>query len=125
MYRPIEGCQLVSPGSVAIGVCRGDAGAADKVFRFSERIRRLAQDVSSEVVSEKPGRSIRCVWGVGGRIIWIVHPDQLPNGVIHIACGLRAIADAGDVPAVVILICQRHAALDNRLNQVDGAGGTG
>ena len=52
---PVEGCQLVTPRrGVAIGVCRGDAGAADGILRGCEGIRRLAQNIPTEIVGENP-----------------------------------------------------------------------
>ena len=51
---PVEGCQLVTPRSVAIGVCRGDAGAADGILWGCEGIRRLARDAPAEIIGENP-----------------------------------------------------------------------
>ena len=122
---PVEGCQLVTPRGVAIGVCRGDAGAADRILRGCEGIRRLAQNVPALIIRENPCRSVLCIGGICGRNIWIIHPNQLPDGVILVAGGLRAVADAGDVSVVIVSVSQRDTILRDSFDQPGGAVGAG
>jgi len=113
--RAVKRRQLILPSCVAVGVRVAFRGRAHRAGGI--RISRLGQDVAAQVVGIHPGGAPRA----RGHVRLVVHADQLPDSVVHIAGGLGAVADAYDVAVVVVGIGQRHAALGDGLDQAGGA----
>ena len=100
--------QLVFPGAVSISIedplqirCRYS------VLRIGIGVTFPIQDITAEVILERPGRTIAAALG----IIWIVYTDQLADCVINICVRLCSGAYGGKV--IIVIICQlMHPTID-------------
>ena len=108
--------QLVFPGAVSIGV---EDPLQIRTRQGTSRIRIAlpVQNISPEVIFERPGRTITAA----PVIIWIIYTNQLANRIIHITDRLCPVTYAGNVSIVIVGIGQRDAILRDRLDQASRA----
>ena len=107
----IERRQLILPVRIRIGERVALDSRTDAAGRV--RIRRFLLNIAAMVIGKHPRRTR----SASRRIIRVVHPNQLPQQVIHIGNFLLTVADARDIARFIICIGQFSPRLRHRANE--------